>query len=66
MGFEAYRPRMIHECTNWLMDVFEYSWSYSWMVFIMRSFAMFDQVKVGGAEEDFHGVGSLWSVSARG
>jgi hypothetical protein len=34
--------------------IFEYSWSYSWMVFIVRGFAMLDQVGVGGGEEDFH------------
>lgn len=27
---------------------------------------MFDQVKLGGAEEDFDGVGPRWLVSARG
>jgi hypothetical protein len=34
---------------------------HSWMVFVMRGFVpcgddtMFDQVKIGGGEEDFHG-----------
>jgi hypothetical protein len=34
------------------------------MVFIMRGFAMFDQVNIGGTDEDFHNVVPCWLVSA--
>jgi len=34
---------------------------HSWMAFIMRGFAMFDQVKVGGTDENLHTL-SPWRI----